>query len=289
MKTLKFYGFLAIAAFLISACDRKKDELEEPVKPKVEIVSVDEVKPNRIRFTCKVVSHGTSQVNVKGVCYNDNPNPTTLDSQVMTNDLKDEYEILISGLNSNTTYYFRAFANSKAGMSYSEDLEVTTHPSTTSPYIGQTGPGGGIIFYDKGMVSDGWQFMEVTLNDQNKEEIWGCDNQVVNTQPEIGFGLMNTNNFVGKCNQGAAYQCANFYLGGYNDWYLPSRDELELMYLYLHKSAMGGFLKKDYWSSTEAQDPNKALTHAVAINFSNGTTKEVGKNVKLTYRAVRRF
>jgi hypothetical protein len=36
--------------------------------------------------------------------------------------------------------------------------------------------------------------------------------------------------------------------GGYNDWYLPSKDELNK--LYLNQVTIGGFADATYWSST---------------------------------------
>ena len=51
----------------------------------------------------------------------------------------------------------------------------------------------------------------------------------------------------------AAQLCNDLVLGGYSDWYLPSKDELNK--LYLNKGAVGGFASAYdsayYWSSTE--------------------------------------
>jgi methionine-rich copper-binding protein CopC len=46
----------------------------------------------------------------------------------------------------------------------------------------------------------------------------------------------------------AAAMCANYQNSGYSDWYLPSKDELNK--LYLNKSAVGGFTDYYYWSSS---------------------------------------
>ena len=49
----------------------------------------------------------------------------------------------------------------------------------------------------------------------------------------------------------AARLCGDLVEGGYSDWYLPSKDELNK--LYLNKVAVGGFAPNVYWSSTEGE------------------------------------
>ena len=47
----------------------------------------------------------------------------------------------------------------------------------------------------------------------------------------------------------AAFVCRSYAGGGFTDWYLPSRDELNK--LYINKIAIGGFASASYWSSSE--------------------------------------
>lgn len=69
---------------------------------------------------------------------------------------------------------------------------------------------------------------------------------------DIGKGNMNTNIIIANQGSGiyAAKLCADLVLNGYNDWYLPSRNELEK--LYSNRLIIGGFNGKFYyWSSSE--------------------------------------
>ena len=47
----------------------------------------------------------------------------------------------------------------------------------------------------------------------------------------------------------AAKLCRDYRGGGFSDWYLPAKDELNL--LYAQKSLVGGFVNEIYWSSSE--------------------------------------
>jgi len=71
-------------------------------------------------------------------------------------------------------------------------------------------------------------------------------------------------------------------LGGYSDWYLPSKDELNK--LYVNRVAIGGFSTYFYWSSTELDDCGAYCNHfSTASEFNNG------KGVESKVRAVRSF
>ena len=80
----------------------------------------------------------------------------------------------------------------------------------------------------------------------------------------------------------AARLCGDLVQGGYSDWYLPSKDELNL--LYLNRTAIGGFADNDYWSSTEF-DGNTAWSQS----FVDGFQANYDKNYTLYVRAIRAF
>ena len=136
--------------------------------------------------------------------------------------------------------------------------------------IGQPGPAGGIIFY---CDSTGQHGLEAAPQDQTPAT-WGCWGwandywtwtTVGNTSTAIGTGAANTAAIIAACGSGggagngnpysygtasnAAAIAAAYTLNGYQDWYLPSRDELNQ--LYINQAVVGGFAYYAYWSSSE--------------------------------------
>lgn len=82
---------------------------------------------------------------------------------------------------------------------------------------------------------------------------WGCYKTAINTSTALGSGSNNTDLIFSGCTGNtmiAATACSNFSFSGYTDWFLPSKDELNEMYLL--KNVIGGFdLYTNYWSSSQ--------------------------------------
>ncbi len=104
----------------------------------------------------------------------------------------------------------------------------------------------------------------------------------------IGSGAMNTILIVSSNRENtdsAARHCADLVEGGYGDWYLPSKGELNLMYTKLHLVGLGGFTSTIFWSSEESDSDN-----AWVQNFSNGDKFSSDKNFSSNaVRAIRAF
>ena len=117
--------------------------------------------------------------------------------------------------------------------------------------------------------------------------MWGCMGTYISGADGIiiGTGQQNTIDIINGCSTPgiAARVCDDLVLGGYSDWYLPSKDELHQ--LYLNKVAIGGFPTNTiYLSSTEFDD-----VHAWIEHFDTGSQYTVLKDGTVTFRAVRSF
>jgi hypothetical protein len=153
------------------------------------------------------------------------------------------------------------------------------------------GPAGGYIFYDKGYYSSGWRYLEAApASAEWTTKQWGSHEIFIGgTEAGIGTGQSNTTIIVTWLNNHsetdrAAQLCDALVYGGYSDWFLPSRMELNLIYENLHLFGVGGFADDYYWSSSE-YSANLAYLQA----FSNGGYGNFYKYGTHRVRAVRAF
>jgi hypothetical protein len=109
------------------------------------------------------------------------------------------------------------------------------------------------------------------------------------TSSALGDGKRNTQRIVEKLREakigGAAQYCDDLEYGGYTDWFLPSKDELNLMYWNLKEKGLGGFASASYWSSFM----RSVFASPCFQRFDNGGQGEVRESTSLRVRAVRQF
>jgi hypothetical protein len=167
--------------------------------------------------------------------------------------------------------------------------------------IGDKGPAGGIIFYDKGVFTNDWQYLEAAPNDIGPAQWGAIDTDVSGLSTAVGTGKINTLRIVPALNQagddGAALLCTALKINEYTGWFLPSKDELNLMYVNLKAKGLGGFSNRRYWSSSQGTSLYGRSSTAWTQNFSDGSQDDnyrgVGgpgdKNNSYSVRAVRQF
>jgi len=116
---------------------------------------------------------------------------------------------------------------------------------------------------------------------------WGCwGTQVEATGEEIGDGLQNTLNFISTCDEDliGAWSSYNWEDEGYDDWFLPSKESLQLIYENIYFVSIGGFQEDNYWSSSEYNE-----TLAWDLDFRTGNWSKTNKTATDRIRSVRKF
>lgn len=114
------------------------DDLELPVVYTNVINSLSSVS---VECFGQVAADGGSEVTERGICWNMEGDPTLLDMHEQSGEGIGHFKVDISGLECNTTYYFRAYAINELGTSYADSKTFTTEnlPAvTTSAVTGQT-------------------------------------------------------------------------------------------------------------------------------------------------------
>jgi len=147
--------------------------------------------------------------------------------------------------------------------SWSKDIVVFDE----LPEVGERGPAGGWIIVDKGEVSEGWRFLEAAPEDLSAYGTWS---------------------FAYSSDTGhSAEELANRYSrDGFDDWFLPAAEHLELMHAVLYTQGLEGFAGESlYWSSSQADSPGSAQ----AYRFTDASVVTAGMYRLSRIRPVRGF
>jgi 6-phosphogluconolactonase (cycloisomerase 2 family) len=149
--------------------------------------------------------------------------------------------------------------------------------------IGDTGPAGGTVFYVTALGDHGLEAAPGDLNNVS----WGCSSTPITGADgtAIGTGAQNTANILAECTElSIAAELAHDYsFNGIDDWFLPSKNELNEMYI--NRGVVGGFASYSYWSSSQYNSDV-----AWAQHFVVGVQPALyNKIASLRVRAVRAF
>ena len=173
---------------------------------------------------------------------------------------------------------------------------------STTYAIGDTGPAGGLIFYIDEADAFSWTYLEVApASTEWTSNVWGGFGTTVTGADgtAIGTGAQNTIDIVTQFGGQEPYEsktdyaaklCSDLESGGYDDWFLPSKDELDAIWDNLvddgtgANSGVGGFATSTYWSSSE-----DGSIIAWSQLFINGFQYYGSKDDDRRVRAVRAF
>ena len=205
--------------------------------------------------------------------------------------------VSVSGVfNPATSYTFYLTAVNANGSSVTSSASNSVTPRTTYA-IGDTGPGGGIVFYDAGSTLSWGRYLEAAVSttspswtDPSVPWIGSGSTTTTNgnTNTAIGTGMANTlamvaQNATAGC---AATVCRSYAGGGYTStttgWFLPSKDDFNA--LVAQGTAFSGLTTNPYWSSSE-------YTYRYSwFQFGDGSGQSVTSKSSSGYvRAIRAF
>jgi hypothetical protein len=237
-----------------------------------------------------VTSDGNAPVITYGVCYSATKQvPTIADkTESKSGANPGSFSITLKGLWAGTKYYARSFFANSTSTEYGAIVTFTTPTVFT---IGQTYNGGKIFYLDQSN-RHGLIVSTVDLNNLNGLA-WGPAGSANTNAPQtgatgviFGFGQLNTNAIIAKYGAGtyAAKVCTDYRGGGFSDWFLPSKNELNL--IYINRSALGIPSLYYWWSSTEFEF---SVQTAYSQNFVDGAASIDPKTALRAVRAVRAF
>jgi LruC domain-containing protein len=181
--------------------------------------------------------------------------------------------ITVSGLTNGTAYTFSVTATNAIGTSTSSAASNSVTPQAPAAVIGDLRDGGIVFWVD---TSDNTKGKVCMLAVDEEFLTWYDATSAMYTNTDTGTGV-------------------------YSNWYLPSSDELQLMYANLQRfgcstntpggtdpslcpTGKGDFPGSSYWSSTEVDDNN-----ALRMHFGDGYLGANGKVFASFVRAVRAF
>ena len=149
--------------------------------------------------------------------------------------------------------------------------EGASNSSKKNYKIGDTGSGGGIVFYaskEGFRVYDGkgdsvvCHYLEMSKNTLGVSQ-WFPEYSNIGTQEGLGYGKFNTYKILNaktserltdeNC---ATYRCSKYSTSSTKagEWWLPSKDELDLVYQNQKDAVLASCTTKWYWSSSESGD-----------------------------------
>jgi hypothetical protein len=238
-----------------------------------------------------------------GVCWSLNQYPTI-------NDYKFElsgatpypsftYSCLMDNLTPNKTYYARAYAISDLQIAYGNQISFMVDgirvqsllDQGSTPYqvnqrgfpvdslYGKVYKDGYIFYFD---TLDGSGMVASTSPEVNKT--WGSSTYIFGTLPGFGTGSNNTNSIIdGYGVQDIAARVCRISVSD-TGWFLPSKDELNLMFQNLKSKGYGHFHNGSYWSSTQQN-----MASGWSQDFNSGLQSYKSKSLNYLVRCVMKF
>ncbi len=145
--------FIAVAVWILSFNSCKKD----PTIPVLSTEPATEITINSATLGGNITSDGSAAVTLRGVCWGTDDNPTAEGDHIEAGAGTGKFSCLVEGLDPNTIYHVRAYAQNNVGIAYGNDVVFATGiaaPVITTTQVSAitatSAISGGVITYDGG-------------------------------------------------------------------------------------------------------------------------------------------
>jgi hypothetical protein len=261
-----------------------------PILPSITTSAVSTISSTSAASGGTIINNGGCPITARGVCVSMSQDPTITNCNFKSVDGTGSgtFKSSINSLYANLTIHVRAYATNCVGTAYGADV---TYLSTYA--IGESLTGGVVAYVyksgDPGYDAKAIHGFITTVYDQIGLSWWnGSYINTGATGTALGTGKANTNSICNKQGaplNGIEYAAhSNLSLNGLV-WYLPSKEELNK--LYLNRVAIGNFSSNTYWSSSESADTyNNNYENAYMQDFTTGTQNIVDKSSNRMVRPI---
>ena len=185
-----------------------------------------------------------------------------------------------------------------AGYTYSRTLIFTVAGNITGKdvtlkwkyAVGDAGPAGGIIISDY-MSNSNYTYLEAAKVNLGPVA-WGLGSSIITNSSwsNSGYSKENTDIIIARLKASgesgkAAQVCVDYRGGGYSDWYLPTNNDMNLMYNNISKLSALNILGVKYWTSTWDTSSTNSRVYDMGTNQSS----QVARTGAYYVKPVRRF
>jgi len=118
--------------FIYTSCDNNASSNSNlsltNQKPEVTTTAVSNITGTSAESGGVIIDEGSSPIIVRGVCWSESPEPDTTNTHTMDGAGFGSFGSILTGLQSNTTFYVRAYAANSTGITYGNEEIFTTGP-----------------------------------------------------------------------------------------------------------------------------------------------------------------
>jgi uncharacterized protein (TIGR02145 family) len=269
MKNKSTYFILALLPSLLflSGCKKSNDAQV----PEIITSAIDIITPVSARCISNITSNGGAALTATGVCWSTDSVPDINNNKTTGGTNIGEFTIIITGLDPQTHYYARAYAENSAGVAYGKELEFTT-PQDLTGETGTLQDTDGNTYATIGIGGQMWMAgnLKTTLYNDGTPIPRVTDNTAWSSLKNPGFCWYNNDSLTNSDSYGALY---NWYAAfspnlAPDGWHVPTdADWVTLSQFLGGMDVAGGKVKTtgNTWDS-----PNTGATNESGFNSRPG-------------------